>query len=152
MYTLWSDSLQGEGLQPGLEITRMVVTVWKKWWGLSGDMVAEPVGVPPDSLAYWCFRSNSPYASSSLLFNPCLENCSWWSEGKAHEALQGLRPTKFRCWQQRKEELSMKLSVFPRCGRNDLKKIQMLRTWPLINRFFFSPHLLSSLSLDFSQD
>lgn len=32
----------------------------------------------------------------------------------------------------------MKLSVFPRCGCNDLKEIEMLRTWPLINCFFFS--------------
>lgn len=33
----------------------------------------------------------------------------------------------------------MKLSVFPRCGCNDLREIEMLRTWPLINCFFFPP-------------
>lgn len=33
----------------------------------------------------------------------------------------------------------MKLSVFPRYGCNDLKAIEMLRTWPLINCVFFSP-------------
>lgn len=79
--------LWGEGLQPMLEVTRMVGTVW--WWRLSGDMVPEPMTVPPDCLAHWCFWSNSPNASSSLLFNPCLENhslmkwreSSWGSKG-----------------------------------------------------------------------
>lgn len=33
----------------------------------------------------------------------------------------------------------MKLSVFPRCGCNDLKEREMLRTWPLINCFFPPP-------------